>query len=70
MTDTAKTQPAPGNPAGAVDEFAHIPRSRARHPIVAAAGALLAFFLVFHSRGDIKYALSSAAADGPGRGAA
>jgi len=59
MTDTAKTQPAPGDPAGAVDEFAHIPRSRARHPIVAAAGALLAFFLVFHSRGDIKYALSS-----------
>ena len=59
MTDTAKTQPAPGDPAGAVDEFAHIPRSRARHPIVAAAGALLAFFLVFHSRSDIKYALSS-----------
>ena len=59
MTDTAKTQPAPGDPAGAVDEFAHIPRSRARHPIVAAAGALLAFFLVFHSRGDIRYALSS-----------
>ena len=59
MTDTAKTQPAPGDPAGAVDEFAHIPRSRARHPIVAAAGALLAFLLVFHSRSDIKYALSS-----------
>jgi hypothetical protein len=59
MTDTAKTQPAPGDPAGAVDEFAHIRRSRARHPIVAAAGALLAFFLVFHSRSDIKYALSS-----------
>ena len=59
MTDTAKTQPAPGDPAGAVDEFAHIPRSRARHPIVGAAGALLAFFLVFHSRSDIKYALSS-----------
>jgi hypothetical protein len=55
MTDR-DPQPAPG----AVDEFAHIPRSRrARHPIVAAAGALLAFFLVFVSRSDIKYALSS-----------
>jgi hypothetical protein len=42
-----------------VDEFAHIPRSRARHPIIAGAGALLAFFLVFASRGDLKYALSS-----------
>ena len=44
MTDTAKTQPAPGGPAGAVDEFAHIPRSRARHPIVAAGGGAAARF--------------------------
>ena len=41
------------------DEFAHIPRSRGRHPIVAIAGALLAFFLVFHIRRDLRYALSS-----------
>src|SRR4029077_9416378 len=59
MTDPAKTNAAADGAAGAVDEFAHIPRPRARHPIVAAAGALLAFFLVFHVRHDLRYALSS-----------
>lgn len=58
----AMTEPAqPDRPAGAapgvVDEFAHIPRSRGRHPLVALAGALLAFFLVFHSRRELRYAL-------------
>ncbi|HXT99113.1 MAG TPA: hypothetical protein VN853_22625 [Polyangia bacterium] len=59
MTDTAPPDRAAGDAAGVVDEFAHIPRSRGRHPIVAIAGALLAFFLVFHIRRDLRYALSS-----------
>jgi hypothetical protein len=60
MTDPAKTNRAAGDDAaGGPDEFAHIPRSRARHPIVALAGALLAFGLVFHLRHDLRYALSS-----------
>src|SRR6185312_13240343 len=59
MTDTAPPDRAAGDAAGVVDEFAHIPRSRGRHPIVAIAGALLAFFLVFHVRRDLRYALSS-----------
>jgi hypothetical protein len=61
MTDPAKTNAVAGGAAGVVDEFAHIPRVRARHPIIAAAGALLAFFLVFHIRHDLRYALSSSA---------
>jgi hypothetical protein len=57
MTDPAQTDRAAGAAAGDVDEFAHIPRLRGRHPIVALAGALLAFFLVFHERRDLRYAL-------------
>jgi hypothetical protein len=59
MTDTAETNRAAGDAAGVVDEFAHIPHSRGRHPVVGVAGALLAFFLVFHIRHDLRYALSS-----------
>ena len=59
MTDTAPSDRAAGDAAGVVDEFAHIPHSRGRHPVVAVAGALLAFFLVFHVRHDLRYALSS-----------
>ena len=59
MTDTAPPDRAAGDAAGVVDEFAHIPHSRGRHPVVAVAGALLAFFLVFHVRHDLRYALSS-----------
>jgi hypothetical protein len=55
MTDPAQTKP----PTGPVDEFAHIPRRRARHPVITLAGALLAFFLVFYGRRDLRYALSS-----------
>jgi hypothetical protein len=57
MTDPAQTDRPAGTAPGIVDEFAHIPRSRARHPLVAVAGALLAFFLVFHSRRELRYAL-------------
>jgi len=59
MTDPAQSKPAAGEPAGAVDEFAHIKRRRSRHPVVTIAGALLAFFLVFYGRRDLGYALSS-----------
>ena len=58
MTDPAQPDRAAGPQASEADEFAHIPRSRGRHPIVAVAGALLAFFLVFHERHDLRYALS------------
>ena len=65
VTDRAKTTDAPSAapgrsptaPAG-TDEFAHIPAPRTRHPLLAAAAALLAFYLVFHIRHDLRYALS------------
>jgi hypothetical protein len=65
MTDQAKTSAdaaVRGGAAGksAVDEFAHIRSPRTRHPVLAAAAAALAFFLVFHIRADLRYALSSA----------
>jgi len=59
MTDPAQTDRPAGAAPGVVDEFAHIPQSRGRHPLVALAGALLAFFLVFHSRHELRYALLS-----------
>ncbi len=59
MSDTAPSDRAAGDAAGVVDEFAHIPSSRGRHPLVAVAGAALAFFLVFHIRHDLRYALES-----------
>lgn len=55
MTDPAQTKP----PAAAVDEFAHIPRRRSRHPLITLAGVLLAFFLVFYGRRDLRFAFSS-----------
>lgn len=78
MTDRAKTTDAPGAPGGdgvqrspgqpaapagaAPDEFAHIRTPRTRHPLVLAGAALLAFFLIFHSRHELRYALSPTAA--------
>jgi hypothetical protein len=59
MTDPAQTDRPAGAAPGVVDEFAHIPQPRGRHPVVAVAGALLAFFLVFHSRHELRYALLS-----------
>jgi hypothetical protein len=59
MTDPAKPKPSAGAPAGPVDEFAHIKRRRARHPLITLAGALLAFFLVFYGRRDFRYAMTS-----------
>jgi hypothetical protein len=59
MTDPAKTNAAPADAAGAVDEFAHIPRASTRHPLIAVGGALLAVYLIFHLRHDLRYALSA-----------
>jgi hypothetical protein len=61
MTDQAPPDRSAGPAASDADEFAHIPRARGRHPLVAVAGALLAFFLVFHERNDLRYALSATA---------
>jgi hypothetical protein len=64
MTDRAKTTdpaPAPGRDGAKDegDEFARIPRSRTRHPVLALGAAALAFFLILHVRHELRYALSS-----------
>jgi len=56
-------RPAGGGPSGPPpDEFAGIPSRASRHPIIAAAAALLAGYLVFQIRSDVQYALSPATA--------
>jgi hypothetical protein len=56
-------RPAGGGPSGPPpDEFAGIPSRGSRHPVIAAAAALLAGYLVFQIRADVQYALSPAAA--------
>jgi hypothetical protein len=58
--------PPPGVPAARVpeapapDEFAGIRARTTRHPALAAATVVLAGFLVFQIRDDVRYALSSA----------
>jgi hypothetical protein len=53
--------PAAGVPQGpAPDEFAGIRARPTRHPALAAATVVLAGFLVFQIRDDVRYALSSA----------
>ena len=63
MTDPVQSKPPADavarDSAGSVDEFAHIPRRRSRHPLFTLAGAALAFFLVFYGWRDLRYALSS-----------
>lgn len=58
----SKTPPAgdapAGGPPGPPDEFAGIPSRASRHPAIAAAAILLAGFLVFQMRADVRYALS------------
>jgi hypothetical protein len=66
MTDRGKTSAdapsgggiAPDFAAG-VDEFAHIPTPRTRHPALAIAAALLSAYLVFHVRHELRYVMSS-----------
>lgn len=55
VADPAKI---PGGPPAEVDEFAGIPSPRTRHPALALGAVLLAAFLIFHVRADIRYALS------------
>ena len=56
------TGPAPAPAAqlaAEADEFAAIPRSRTRHPVLALGAGLLAVFLVVKMRADLTYFLSS-----------
>jgi hypothetical protein len=59
MTDPAQTDRPAGAAQGVVDEFGHIPNAHGRHPVVAVAGVALALFLVFHTRHELRYALST-----------
>jgi len=47
-----------GGPGAPADEFANIPSSRRRHPVVAVAAAVLAAFLVYQIHEDLFFALS------------
>ena len=63
MDDPAKkatgTPPAAAaQPVVEADEFAAIPRSRTRHPLLALGAGLLALFLVVKMRADLTYFLS------------
>jgi hypothetical protein len=51
------SSPSPSQ-SPSIDEFAHVRSPRVRHPLLAAAAAALAFYLVFHIQKDIRYALS------------
>jgi hypothetical protein len=48
-----------GSPSAPVDEFANIPSSRRRHPVLALAAAVLATFLIYQIHEDLFFALSS-----------
>lgn len=50
----------PGAPGVPSDEFANIPSSRRRHPVLALAAAVLAVFLIYQVHEDLFFALSSA----------
>lgn len=47
-----------GGPGAPVDEFANVPSSRRRHPVLALAAALLAGFLLYQIHEDLIFALS------------
>jgi hypothetical protein len=56
--------PLPDGPAVPVgeDEFAGIPSSPGRHPVIGLATAALACFLIFQVKDDLRYALASGVA--------
>ena len=70
MTDETKPTPPPAAgplPDGAAapageDEFAGIPSSPGRHPVIGLATAALACFLIFQVKDDLRYALASGVA--------
>jgi hypothetical protein len=47
-----------GGPGAPADEFANVPSSRRRHPVLALAAALLAGFLIYQIHEDLFFALS------------
>ena len=53
------SEPAPARGPLPPDEFAHIPSRRPRPPIIAIAALLLAVFLGYRLRHDVRFALSS-----------
>ncbi len=55
---TGATPAAAAKPVGEADEFAAIPRSRTRHPLLALGAGMLALFLVAKMRADLRYCLS------------
>jgi hypothetical protein len=55
---TGATPAAAAKPVAEADEFAAIPRSRGRHPLLALGAGLLALFLVIKMRADLTYCLS------------
>jgi hypothetical protein len=60
MDEPAKTgAEAPAAPATEAAEFAALPRSRTRHPLLAVGAAALALFLCLKMRPDVTYAVSS-----------
>jgi hypothetical protein len=50
-----------GGPGAPADEFANIPSSRKRHPVLALAASALALFLIYQIHEDLFFALSHAA---------
>lgn len=66
MTDTNSRIPPTASgpesdPAAAQDEFANVPSSPRRHPLIALATVAVAGFLIFQLKDDISFALSSVA---------
>jgi hypothetical protein len=55
---TGATPAAAAKPVVEADEFAAIPRSRTRHPLLALGAGMLALFLVAKMRADLSYCLS------------
>lgn len=66
MTETGSKPPLDfpelesGGPGAPADEFANIPSSRRRHPVLALAAAALALFLLYQIHEDLFFALSHA----------
>jgi hypothetical protein len=55
---TGATPAGAAQPVVDADEFAAIPRSRTRHPVLALGAGVLALFLVVKMRADLEYFLS------------
>jgi hypothetical protein len=67
VTDTGEKGPQPpldfpelelGGGGASADEFAHVPSSRRRHPVIALAATALAVFLIYQIHDDLLFAIS------------